>query len=57
MSSQLLGKKIKIKISDDIKKKDPEAFNKIKKNIDNAIAEINAGQDQLTSDQIKAITA
>jgi RHS repeat-associated protein len=55
--TELLGKKIKVKISDDIRKKDPEAFKKIKTNIDNAIAKINAGQDKLTTNQIKAINS
>lgn len=55
--TELLGKKIKVKISDDIRKKDPEAFNKIKNQIDNAISKINAGKDKLTSDQIKAINS
>lgn len=37
----LLGKKIKVKISDDIKKKNPELFNKILSNIEKALDKIN----------------
>jgi Zn-dependent metalloprotease len=55
--TELLGKKIKIKISEDIRKKDPEAFKKIKTQIDNAIAKINAGKDNLKPEQVKAINS
>lgn len=55
--TELLGKKIKVKISDDIRKNDPDAFNRIKKNIDDSIAKINAGKERLTSNQIKAINS
>jgi hypothetical protein len=50
----LLGKKIKVKISNDIDKKERNA---IKENINKAIARINEGTDKLSSDQIKAINS
>ncbi len=50
----LLGKKIKVKISDEI---DKEAQDAIRKNIDNAIAKINDGADKLTTEQTKAINS
>jgi len=52
--TELLGKKIKVKISDKIDKKEQEG---IKANIDKAIAKINAGADKLTSEQTKAINS
>jgi RHS repeat-associated protein len=64
---ELLGKKIKIKISDNLKSEDgktklkgddlKKAQDKIKQNIDNAIAKINSGQTKLSSDQIQAINS
>jgi RHS repeat-associated protein len=51
---ELLGKKIKVKISDKIDKTEQDA---IKKNIDNAVAKINAGAHKLTTEQIKAINS
>jgi RHS repeat-associated protein len=52
--TELLGKKIKVKISDKIEKNEQDA---IKKNLDAAIAKINQGADNLTSDEIKAINS
>jgi len=52
--TELLGKKIKVKISDEIGKKEQDA---IRKNIDSAIAKINDGADKLTSEQTKAINS
>jgi RHS repeat-associated protein len=52
--TELLGKKIKVKISDKIDRKEQEG---IKANIDKAIAKINAGADKLTSEQTKAINS
>ena len=49
-----MGRKIKVKISDKIDKKEQEG---IKANIDKAIAKINAGADKLTSEQTKAINS
>jgi predicted FMN-binding regulatory protein PaiB len=46
--TELLRRKIKIKISDNIEKTDQD---KVKKNLDDAIAKINAAADKLTSDQ------
>jgi hypothetical protein len=61
--TQLLDKKIKVKISDKLtsegKKLEGDdlkaAQEKIKANIDSAIAKINAGADKLTSEQKSAI--
>ncbi|MBC8028532.1 MAG: RHS repeat-associated core domain-containing protein [Pyrinomonadaceae bacterium] len=52
--TELLGKKIKVKISDKLDKKEQDA---IRTNIDNAIAKINGGADRLTSEQTKAINS
>ncbi len=49
---ELLGKKIKVKISD---KLDNDTRAAIKENINAAIARINEGKDNLTKDQIKQI--
>ena len=64
--TELLGQKIKVKISDNLKSEDgkqklkgndlKKAQEKIKQNIDNAIAKINSGQAQLSTDQITAIS-
>ena len=65
--TELLGKKIKVKISDNLKSEDgkqklkgddlKKAQEKIKQNIDNAIAKINSGQAQLSTEQITAINS
>ncbi len=52
--TDLLGKKIKVNISDRIDKKAQE---NIKRNIDSAIAKINAGKEKLTDKQISAINS
>ncbi|HZE72693.1 MAG TPA: hypothetical protein VE135_24545 [Pyrinomonadaceae bacterium] len=52
--TKLLGKKLKVNISDKIDKKQQEA---IKTNLDKAIAKINAGADKLTFEQVKAINS
>jgi RHS repeat-associated protein len=63
---ELLGKKVKIKISDNLRSEDgkklkgddlKKAQDKIKQNIDNAIAKINSGQAQLSTEQITAINS
>jgi hypothetical protein len=65
--TELLGEKIKVKISDNLKSEDgkkklkgddlKKAQEKIKQNIDNAIAKINSGRDRLTSQQITVINS
>ena len=65
--TELLGQKIKVKISDNFKSEDgkqklngkalKKAQAKIKQNIDNAIAKINSGRDLLTPDQIGVINS
>ena len=64
--TELLGKKIKVKISDNLKSGDGKklkgdalkaAQDKIKSNIDGAIAKINGGADKLTSAQKTAINS
>ena len=65
--TELLGKTIKVKISDNLKSENGKqtlkgddlkaAQEKIKNNIDNAIAKINSGQTQLSSEQITAINS
>ena len=52
--AELLGKKIKVVISDDI---DPKDQMVLQKNIDAAISRINAGADNLTAEQTKAINS
>jgi RHS repeat-associated protein len=64
--TELLGKKIKVKISDNLKSAEGKklkgddlkaAQDKIKNNIDGAIAKINSGADKLTSEQKTAINS
>ena len=64
--TELLGKKIKVKISDNLKSENGEklrgndlkaAQDKIKNNIDSAIAKINGGASELTSEQKSAINS
>lgn len=65
--TELLGKKITVKISDNLKAEDgkqklkgddlKKAQEKIKQNIDNAIAKINSGRDLLTPEQIGVINS
>jgi len=64
--TELLGKKIKVKISDNLKSAEGQklkgddlkaAQEKIKNNIDGAIAKINSGADKLTSEQKTAINS
>jgi hypothetical protein len=52
--TELLGKKIKVKISDEIEKADRD---KIKESLNSAIARINAGADKLTTAEKKAINS
>jgi RHS repeat-associated protein len=53
-NAELLGKKIKIKISNNIEKNEQEA---IKANLNAAIAKINEGADKLTADEKQAINS
>lgn len=64
--TELLGKKIKVKISDNLRSADGQklkgddlkaAQEKIKNNIDSAIGKINSGADKLTSEQKTAINS
>jgi hypothetical protein len=50
--TKLMGKEIKVKISDNINKPQRDA---IKANIDKAIAKINAGSDELTAEEKSVI--
>lgn len=53
--AELLGKKIKVHIDDSIIKKDKDALNRIKANLQKAFDKINAGADKLTLEQIQSI--
>lgn len=55
--TELLGRKIKVNIDDKIIKKDADALNRIKDNLQKAFDKINAGADKLTSEQVKAINS
>jgi hypothetical protein len=62
--TELLGKKIKVKIADDLRSEEgkklkgddlKKAQENIKQNIENAIEKINSGKTKLSSEQITAI--
>jgi RHS repeat-associated protein len=53
--AELLGKKIKVHIDDSIIKKDKDALNRIKDNLQKTFDKINAGADKLTKEQKESI--
>jgi len=53
--TELLGQKIKVHIDDSIIKKDKDALNRIKDNLQKAFDKIDSGATKLTADQIESI--
>jgi len=53
--TELLGQKIKVHIDDSIIKKDKDALNRIKVNLQKVFDKINSGATKLTADQVESI--